>query len=165
MTHPFRIILDGTISKVTCEEIISKYKVLELSKTPSPLNYYYAEVKERETQQIHWDLMKGYHQRFPQLTHTENKWNMSPMRVKMWKPGIGYTKWHSEHTLKHPRIAMIMTYLTDNSDSATEFYDGQRVETKAGTSVICTASWIDCHRGEISSSDRWMLTSYCQLVE
>ena len=80
------------------------------------------------------------------------------------KPG-DYFHWHHDFSVcpRGPRILTYMWYLNtleDEDDGYTEFFDGTRVQPKAGRFLMFPACWTFYHRGFPPKKDKYIATGW-----
>ena len=93
-------------------------------------------------------LWSEYINAFPEVNLTTNKWSLTHMRFKKFKPGKHFEKWHSEHSYNHAtRVLNIQMYLTSHN-CGTEFYNKKVVKSEQGKVVIFPSYFTHTHRGQ-----------------
>lgn len=92
---------------------------------------------------------------------------IQPPNIQWYKPGEGYTGWHSERSNNRPpyvsRFLVFMTYLNTVTDEGeTEFlYQKIKVKPVKGLTVLWPSDWPWTHRGVPSTTqDKYIITGW-----
>lgn len=92
----------------------------------------------------------------------------SDFNLQYYPPNGGFKRWHFERLDKSTstRCLVFMTYLNDVEDGGTEFYyQNIKIPAKKGLTIIWPADWMHTHKGEISESEKIILTGWYELLQ
>ena len=93
---------------------------------------------------------------------------VSDFNLQYYPPNGGFKQWHFERLDKSTsnRCLVFMTYMNDVEDGGTEFYyQNIKTPSKKGLTVIWPADWMHTHRGEISKSEKIIITGWYELIK
>jgi hypothetical protein len=111
-------------------------------------------------------LWGEYINAFPEVNLTPNKWSLTYIRFKKFKPGKSFEYWHSEHSYSHcTRVLNIQLYLSTH-DCGTEFYNGDVVKSEIGKVVIFPSYFTHTHKGQKcpDNKTRYLITGYVNFL-
>ena len=111
-------------------------------------------------------LWGEYINKFPEANLTTNKWCLTNIRFKKFKPGKHFEKWHSEHSYNHAtRVLNIQIYLSSHN-CGTEFYNGTIIKSEQGKVVIFPSYFTHTHRGQKCPDNkiRYLITGYVNFL-
>ena len=117
MNRNFLAVKKEFTTKAKCKSLIKTLdKNLKVDKSNPNLNYYYKDIKLKSIQKFIVDravnFVKLYAGVYPEINMTSDKWAMTELRFKKFKPGKSFNKWHSEHCNKYPsRMLAFQLYL------------------------------------------------------
>jgi|TARA_R110002012_G_scaffold6719_3_gene32030 hypothetical protein len=171
MDRNFIAIKKEFTTKAKCKSLIKTLdKNLEIDKSNLDLNYSYKDIKIKSVQKFIVDkavsFVKLYTSVYPELNMTSDRWAMTELRFKKFKPGKSFNKWHSEHCNKYPsRVLAFQLYLSDHN-CGTQFMNGEYVESDIGKAVLFPAYFTHTHRGQAcpQKKTRYLITGYFNFI-
>ena len=110
--------------------------------------------------------MKKYCTYYQELNMTKDKWALTSLRFKKFKPGQAFYAWHSEHSGKYStRVMVFQLYLTDHN-CGTEFFSGETIYSDAGKAILFPAYFTHTHRGQVcpQNKTRYVITGYYNFI-
>lgn len=113
------------------------------------------------------EITKAYIEHFPHC-NSYAAWAISEScNIQYYKPGEGYTAWHTERGVGHGHIAArhlaFMTYLNDVTDEGETqfFHQDLKVQPSKGLTLIWPVDWTYTHRGISSTTqDKYIITGW-----
>ena len=112
-------------------------------------------------------VLEKYKKKYPEVNLTKNKWALTNLRFKYFKPGKSFEKFHSEHSWSHAtRMLNIQIYLSDH-DCGTEFYNKKIIKSEQGKIVIFPSYFTHTHRGQKcpKRKHRYIITGYINFLD
>tara|TARA_R110002126_G_scaffold167753_1_gene316224 strand:+ start:3284 stop:3805 length:522 start_codon:yes stop_codon:yes gene_type:complete len=112
-------------------------------------------------------VLQKYKKKYPQINLTKNKWAITNLRFKHFKPGKSFEKFHSEHSWKYAtRLLNIQIYLSDHN-CGTEFYNKKVIKSEIGKLVIFPSYFTHTHRGQKcpDKKNRYIITGYINFLD
>ena len=151
-TRPFYSDVNKSCTGYDFVNLMPRGESFERSFSPSPLVPIANAIDKLKT---------SHSKKYCEVNHI-GRWHLDYVRLKRWKPGYHFSRWHSEQNVDEPgRILSFLIYLSDN-DAYTEFRRHRNVRTKAGRGIIFPAHYTHEHRGSICKKglDRYIISGY-----
>tara|TARA_Y100000816_G_scaffold273777_1_gene240431 strand:+ start:837 stop:1382 length:546 start_codon:yes stop_codon:yes gene_type:complete len=171
MNKNFVLTQDNLLSKKECDDLIVFFKERTERGEADYLNYEFCDIEKSPFMQpISHKItpaIEEYKKNYKEINLTASVWGFTNMRFKHFKPGYAFDTWHSEQSIVRPnRILSVQVYLSDHN-CGTEFFNGDRVMSKAGRVTIFPAYFTHTHRGQKcpDSKDRYLLTGYYNYIK
>lgn len=168
--NDFVLTIDTVFSLNECKNIINDYKNKTEKSESDYLNYYYTEIENtplmNTVNKKLEPITSQYVNLYPEANLTTNKWSLTQMRFKHFKPKCAFGTWHSENSLtRSSRVLGVQIYLSDH-ECGTEFYNGDVIKSKVGRVTIFPCYFTHTHRGQVcpDNKDRYILTGYYNYV-
>jgi hypothetical protein len=167
----FILVEDNFLSKKYCKYIIDEYK----NKTNVELKHtgykgYYLRESEKifsELQLKITKIIKKYVKMYPEINLTKNKWALTEITFKHFKPGNFFSDYHSEVGLNcSTRILNMMIYLSEHN-CGTQFFNKKVIKSRIGRITIFPSYFTHTHRGQIcpDNKDRYILGGYYNFID
>tara|TARA_R110000823_G_scaffold188801_1_gene320771 strand:- start:137 stop:658 length:522 start_codon:yes stop_codon:yes gene_type:complete len=112
-------------------------------------------------------ILEKYKKKYPEINLTKNKWALTNLRFKHFKPGKSFEKFHSEHSWKYAtRLLNIQIYLSDH-DCGTEFFKGKVIKSEQGKVVLFPSYFTHTHKGQKcpKRKHRYIITGYVNFLD
>ena len=158
------------ITKAKCKALIKALDKGLIKDNNKDSNYSFKDIKDKKIQRLivteALDMVQKYCSYYPELNLTKDKWAMTSLRFKKFKPGKHFEKWHSEHSYNHAtRVLNIQMYLTSHN-CGTEFYNKKVVKSEQGKVVIFPSYFTHTHRGQKcpDNKTRYLVTGYVNFL-
>jgi hypothetical protein len=160
----YTLIIDNFLNTTECDQLINYY---HNSKNKLHINDYrgYVFCKIEDDFKISKKIKhiaNLYTEKFPESFYTEDKWGLSELRVKHFRPGFHFSKWHSEHGVSSPfRVLAIQIYLSSHK-CGTRFFNNKTIKSKKGRLAVWPAYFTHTHKGEVcpENLDRFIFSGY-----
>jgi hypothetical protein len=113
------------------------------------------------------DIIKKYEKMYPEINLTKDKWALTELIFKHFKPGNFFSDWHSEVGLTRPsRVLNMMIYLSEH-DCGTQFFNQDVIKSRIGRLTIFPSYFTHTHRGQIcpDNKDRYILGGYYNFID
>ena len=108
--------------------------------------------------------LEMYIEKYPIVNSLEAFDINEPFNIQYYKSGEGFFREHYEHCGAWPlsrRCLVFMTYLNDVPDGGTEFIHQKLITpAKKGLTVIWPAFFTHTHKGQISKSEKYIITGW-----
>jgi len=170
MSKNFILEKNNFLSKEECDILIKdlKDKVKPAEEKEQGYDFFDLEGTPifNQVQQRLFPIWNEYMTAFPEVNLTTNKWSLTHMRFKKFKPGKYFIKFHSEHSYRHStRLLNIQMYLS-NHNCGTEFYNGTVVKSEKGKVAIFPSYFTHTHRGQKcpDNKTRYLITGYTNFL-
>ena len=184
MKNPtFIEVYNDTISKKSCDHIISKFDELynrQIDKNfagkregldVSDRYVFLPDEQKNKFCKYYWDkYIKNYCEKYHLIGETyETLGIYDGIKFQKTEPGQGFHGWHSEFgsiISERSRVLVFSLFLNDIEEGGeTEFlYQNLRVRPKAGRFAIWPAGYTHIHRGNPPlKDDKYIITSWVQL--
>jgi hypothetical protein len=154
-----------------CFDLIKKYKKLTKYSEEKGHNYNYYDLEKTSTfKDLNLKILpilNLYKKNYPEVDLTKNKWGLTNMRFKYFKPGKSFENFHSEHNYRYcTRLLNIQIYLS-NHDCGTEFYNKKIIKSDKGKIVIFPSYFTHTHKGQVcpQKKNRYIITGYVNFLD
>jgi hypothetical protein len=167
----FILVEDNFLSEKYCKYIIEEYKnKTNIQFKHTGYNGYILKEDEKifnELQLKIIDIIKKYEKMYPEINLTKDKWALTELIFKHFKPGNFFSDWHSEVGLTRPsRVLNMMIYLSEH-DCGTQFFNQDVIKSRIGRLTIFPSYFTHTHRGQIcpDNKDRYILGGYYNFID
>jgi hypothetical protein len=96
--------IDNFLSKTECDDLITYYYNNKNKLRAEDYNgYIFCTIEDdfKMSKKIK-HIADLYTKKFPEAFYTLDKWSLSELRIKHFKPSFYFSKWHSEHGVTSP---------------------------------------------------------------
>ena len=167
----FILVEDNVLDKKSCKNIIEKYKnITNINLDHTGYKGFYINLNDKIFNEIQLKILKSikkYVKLYPEINLTKDKWALTELTFKHFKPGNHFADWHSEVGKNcNTRILNLMIYLSDHN-CGTEFFEKKYViKSKIGRLTIFPSYFTHTHRGQVcpDNKDRYILGGYYNFV-
>ncbi len=161
-------VIDNALSNEDCDFLINNLKNKIQGSLGNPHNYNYCDIdcNNNIIQNLTNTIIPKYKKLYPEIDFTHDKWKVGSYRFKEFIPSNYYDEFHSEQSIKDPRILAILVYLS-NHNCGTEFFNGKVVKSVKGRVLMFPAFWTHTHKGQACPENkyRYILSAYANLVD
>ena len=167
MNRNFILIKDNVFSQKECETMVSQFSQNLRNAEKKGMNYQFCDLNYFEHMNKLNIITKEYENTYNEISKTISIWQLDSLRFKYFKPGFGFSEWHSEHCFTFPnRVLSLQIYLTEHN-CGTEFYNGDVIESKIGRVALFPAYFTHTHRGQVcpENKDRYIITGYINFIK
>tara|TARA_A100000172_G_scaffold3651_1_gene2265 strand:+ start:834 stop:1355 length:522 start_codon:yes stop_codon:yes gene_type:complete len=158
------------ITKTKCKTLIKALDKGLITDNNKDSNYSFKDIKDKKIQRLivteALGMVQKYCSYYPELNLTKDKWAMTSLRFKKFKPGDYFNKWHSEHCGNYAtRVMVFQLYLSDHN-CGTEFFSGETIQSEAGKAVLFPPYFTHTHRGQPCPQNkiRYLITGYYNFI-
>jgi len=170
MSKDFTLTLHNFLTKEECKYLIKECKKRTKPSEEKQYGYHYFDLEKTQTfYELSTRILPAlnlYRKKFPEVDLTTDKWALSYMRFKHFKPGKFFEKFHSEHSCEHAtRILNVQIYLSEH-DCGTEFFNKDVIKSEEGKLVIFPSYFTHTHRGQKcpDKKHRYIITGYVNFL-
>jgi hypothetical protein len=167
MNKDFVLIKDNVFTKKECDSMIYQYGQKLQSAEKDGMNYNFCDLNYFEYMKRLNLITKEYENTFSEISKTVSIWQLESLRFKHFKPGKGFSEWHSEHCHTFPyRVLSLQIYLSEHN-CGTEFYNKNIIKSEIGRVALFPAYFTHTHRGQVcpENKDRYIITGYISFIE
>jgi len=158
------------ITKAKCKSLIKTLDKNLITDGNEYSNYEFKDIKDKKIQKFIVEkalaMIQTYCSYYQELNMTKDKWALTSLRFKKFKPGQAFYAWHSEHSGKYStRVMVFQLYLTDHN-CGTEFFSGETIYSEAGKAVLFPPYFTHTHRGQRcpQNKTRYLITGYYNFI-
>jgi len=156
--------IDNFLSKTECDKLINYYHKNKNKLQAEDYNgYIFCNVEDdfKMSKKIK-NIANLYTKKFPESFYTLDKWGLSELRIKHFKPGFYFTKWHSEHGVSSPFRMLAMQIYLSSHKCGTKFFNKKTIKSKKGRLAVWPAYFTHTHKGEVcpENLDRFIFSGY-----
>jgi len=165
MSKNFILEQKNLLTKKECNYLIKECKKRTQSAEHKDHGYVFFDLEGTQTfvelTNLILPILKKYVKKYPEVNLTKNKWALTNMRFKHFKPNKFFEKFHSEHSWEHStRILNVQIYLSDHN-CGTEFFDGKVIKSEQGKVAIFPSYFTHTHKGQISKTkEKYIMTGW-----
>lgn len=114
--------------------------------------------------------LNKYKKKYIYADEEQTSFILEGANIQKYKPGDGFYRWHYENNgakdTSGKRHLVFMTYLNTVKNGGTNFYyQGKKIKSKIGNTVIWPAAWTHTHCGQISKTEtKYIITGWWHYV-
>jgi len=171
MSKNFILEQKNLLTKKECNYLIKECKKRTQSAEHKDHGYVFLDLEGTQTfvelTNLILPILKKYVKKYPEVNLTKNKWALTNMRFKHFKPNKFFEKFHSEHSWEHStRILNVQIYLSDHN-CGTEFFDGKVIKSEQGKVAIFPSYFTHTHKGQKcpNKKHRYIITGYFNFLD
>lgn len=162
------LILDRFLTDAECLQLI-KENQLRLQRSQEHTHYGYSHadytIEDNFNHPIlapaNQRLIQLYVDRFPEITYMDNDLLWTAWRFKHFAAGDSFAHWHCEHNLQIPhRVLCAMFYLTEHPEGTEFMHYRTVIASRRGRAVVFPTFFTHVHRGQATSTDRYIMSNY-----
>jgi len=154
-----------------CKYLIKEYKKISKPSKEKGHGYNYVDLEGKpafnKLAVLMLPVLTEYKKKYPEVDLTKNKWALTNMRFKHFKPGKLFEKFHSEHSYEHAtRLLNIQIYLSDHN-CGTKFYNNKIIKSEEGKIVVFPSYFTHTHKGQKcpDKKNRYIITGYVNFLD
>ncbi len=162
------LILDNFLSPEECDQLVQE-NLPRLHTDQEHTHYGYSHSAYTIQDNFHHPILAAanvhliteYSRRFPEIRYMDNDLLWTGWRFKHFAPGDSFSNWHCEHNLQIPhRVLCAMFYLSDHEEGTEFMHYKTVVQSKKGRAIVFPTFFTHVHRGQATSSDRYIMSNY-----
>jgi hypothetical protein len=161
----------NVLTKKECNYLIKECKKRTSPAEDESHGYVFFDLERTQTfielTKLILPILEKYKKKYPEIDLTKNKWALTNLRFKHFKPGKFFEKFHSEHSWNYAtRLLNIQIYLSDH-DCGTEFFNSKVIKSEQGKIVLFPSYFTHTHKGQKcpKRKHRYVITGYVNFLD